>query len=1234
MPVNLEISGSVQKLVDSANKGLQSLEGLSEGYKDLEKYSREAVSGAVKNTDKLAGSSSRVNKKFKEQKGIIENLEDHLARLAKGQKKAQDVKTIKKYNTEIAKTEKALKDIKSSGVKGFKSVNSSANASRKIFSNLRNTIATTFAPLFALTTAVEGVRQIISLVSEFQQSAADLSAITGAQGDALEYLKQQAVEVGIETTVSATQTLEAYKLIASAKPELLNNAEALSSITKEAIFLSEASGRDLPSSISNLADIMNQFSAPAEEASRYVNALAAGSKEGSAEVDDLAQSFLNSGSSMKSANVSFEEGVALIEALAERGKKGAEAGVGLRNVITKLSATEILPKQAILRLNQAGVDMDALSDKTLSFSDRLKALKPIQNDTNALVSVFGLENLTTAQVLLDQTNRINDLSSAVSGTSVAYKQAEVRTSTLRGEWARLKNTISALIQGDGDGISNLLTTIVKFTREGILTLSARLKNLQPTFNLVSQSVKELFDILNQFKSTSDEATDSTNRLSTAAKIINVPIRLFFVLLKAGVGIITDTISYISKLAGQNDKLKSFFVSNRKEGSSFLKIFLNLPGYVNGGIEAIRVFISEASSGLSQFGKNIADLFKEAFSFRKLVSEGTGDLKDAISNLNVNPFEGVGQKAKDAFEKGFEAANSNPVKIKIAPEVVDPGASSQQNTDSQGSENVTSINKIKKRQEDIEKIRLASLKNGAQKELKLESIRFNDLMSKLEKYGIDSSQAVEQHELNKFRIKQKYFDRIANLDQLEGEERINFLYNQAKSEISALEQALSEASGGSLAEDQIKQLTLLRKNASDQYLNDLESFYSEENTKAQEHEINLLELKRDSFSDQKSFEQFKEKEILNIRLKYAEKQLELISKLKGEDSDAALSLKKIINELKGSADEFSSVSNSGFSLYKLFGLDENDPESSAIINGLSTALSTAKDVYSQINKLRIQSAEEAINAADLEIESIDKLVQAKQTELDEQKSLAEDGFAYNEESLLKDIELLEQRRTAEEEERAKALEQKRKAQRDQARIDTITQGVSLITASANIFNSVSTIPFVGPVLGAALVAAMIGSFVAAKAKVFKSIKAEKGYHSIIKGKRHTQGGEKVSDRVEAEDGESLGILSRKSTRSFGEAHSDFIKAANSGDKKGIYRVAAKLAKLGRPDYSIADTIQEKNISVSLGENSDTEAYIHELKRSNDYLKQIIDNQKNAQTEQFSRGNRIIRKGNTVRVIKNG
>ena len=135
------------------------------------------------------------------------------------------------------------------------------------------------------------------------------------------------------------------------------------------------------------------------------------------------------GAVARNANVNVAESTALIETLAEKGLKGAEAGTALRNVLLRMSAPDTLPTDAVKAFEKYGVNVDVLKDKTLPLSVRLKELGKISNDTGAVVEVFGKENAVAAQNVLQNIARVDELTVALSKEGLITALEQVKTAT-------------------------------------------------------------------------------------------------------------------------------------------------------------------------------------------------------------------------------------------------------------------------------------------------------------------------------------------------------------------------------------------------------------------------------------------------------------------------------------------------------------------------------------------------------------------------------------------------------------------------------------------------------------------------------------------------------------------------------------------------------------------------------------------------------------------------------------
>lgn len=265
----------------------------------------------------------------------------------------------------------------------------------------------------------------------YNDSLASLSAITGATGNELVVLEDKVLGLAKKTSTSGSDIAKAFEVVGSAKPELLESADALAAVTDSVITLSKASRLDLETSALALTDVMNQFNLAADQSNRTINVLAAGAKFGAAAIPLVKDSIVQFGTAAKAANVSVEQSVALVETLADKGIKGAEAGTKLRNVLSNMNAVQALPKKALDQLKKFGVDTDLVADKNVDFGLRLKELAKIAKDPVAMVKVFGKENNIAAGIVLNNIERYEELNKKLTGTTAASQQAAIQTNTLQ-----------------------------------------------------------------------------------------------------------------------------------------------------------------------------------------------------------------------------------------------------------------------------------------------------------------------------------------------------------------------------------------------------------------------------------------------------------------------------------------------------------------------------------------------------------------------------------------------------------------------------------------------------------------------------------------------------------------------------------------------------------------------------------------------------------------------------------
>lgn len=325
--------------------------------------------------------------------------------------------------------------------------------------NVLSSIGTT---LTLVNQASEGLQKIGNTLSDInapgialESSLADLSAITGQTGEGLSQIEDYASDIADKFGGSAAAGVESFKLLLSQlSPELAKQPAALKAMGESVATLSKTMGGNTTAAAEVLTTAMNQFQVSTEdpiEASKkmgeMMNIMAAAAKEGSAELPQIKAALEQSGMAANAAKVSFAETNAAIQILDKAGKKGAEGGVALRNVMTTLSEGRFLPKEVQSELMAAGVNMNALTDKSLSLSDRLRALAPIMGDDALLTKTFGKENSAAALALLSGTDAMDKYTTAITGTTTANDQAAVIMETTAEKMSRMKATVDNLKVG-------------------------------------------------------------------------------------------------------------------------------------------------------------------------------------------------------------------------------------------------------------------------------------------------------------------------------------------------------------------------------------------------------------------------------------------------------------------------------------------------------------------------------------------------------------------------------------------------------------------------------------------------------------------------------------------------------------------------------------------------------------------------------------------------------------------
>lgn len=271
-------------------------------------------------------------------------------------------------------------------------------------------------------------------LDKLEASSANVKALTGLGDEDVARLENTAKRLsttvtkeGVRIKQSAVEINDSFALIGSQRPELLKNADALEKVTQDAIYLSIASKDKLEPAAKALTTVMNQMNLGAENSRRIINAIAAGSQAGAANIQYITDAFEKSGTTANLMNIQLEQHIGLIEAVAPKYSEAAVAGNSLDKVLLKMKEKKIGYKDGLFDLSRAIDEIETRFKKGESAAH-----------------LFGEEHAKMAEILVMNKPNIEKYTAAVTDTNKAVEQANINSDINEVKRAQVRNKLNLL----------------------------------------------------------------------------------------------------------------------------------------------------------------------------------------------------------------------------------------------------------------------------------------------------------------------------------------------------------------------------------------------------------------------------------------------------------------------------------------------------------------------------------------------------------------------------------------------------------------------------------------------------------------------------------------------------------------------------------------------------------------------------------------------------------------------
>lgn len=348
-------------------------------------------------------------------------------------------------------------------------------------------------------TALGGVATAaIKVGSDFEAQMSRVQAISGATGKELEELRSQAVELGADTSFSASEAAQGMENLAAAGFETNEIMDAMPGL----LDLAAASGEDLASSSDIAASTLRGFGLAAEDAGHVADVLAENANRTNSSVTETGEAMKYIAPLARAAGISLEETAAAIGIMANAGIQGSQAGTTLRGALSRLSKPTDDMQQA---MDELGVSFYDSKGKMLSLADQVGMLQSAmegmtdEQKNNYLVTLYGQEALSGMLAL------INEGPGSLESLTAAYEECDGAAQTAA-------TTMQDNLKGAVEELSGSAESL------GIVFYDSVAGSLKEAAQSATESVNNITDAFNNggLNSAIEAAGNEFANLATAA----------------------------------------------------------------------------------------------------------------------------------------------------------------------------------------------------------------------------------------------------------------------------------------------------------------------------------------------------------------------------------------------------------------------------------------------------------------------------------------------------------------------------------------------------------------------------------------------------------------------------------------------------------------------------------------------------------------------------------------------
>lgn len=301
--------------------------------------------------------------------------------------------------------------------------------------------------LFAVVSAAAIMGQVkdfaadsIELGKNYTSVMSEVAAISGASSSDLAMMEDTARQYGATTVFSASEAAEALKYMSLAGWDAQQSTSALGGVLN----LAAASGMGLGEASDMVTDYLSAFGMEANKSTYFADMLAYAQSNSNTTAAQLGEAYKNSAANMHAAGQDVETTTSLLEAMANQGRKGSEAGTTLgammRDITAKMDDGAIKIGETSIAVQDASGNFRDMTDILTEVGEATEGMGSAQRAA-ALSSVFTDDSIKGVNmVLAEGMDKVAGYEEALrSATGTSEDMAETMNDNLSGDMANMNS---------------------------------------------------------------------------------------------------------------------------------------------------------------------------------------------------------------------------------------------------------------------------------------------------------------------------------------------------------------------------------------------------------------------------------------------------------------------------------------------------------------------------------------------------------------------------------------------------------------------------------------------------------------------------------------------------------------------------------------------------------------------------------------------------------------------------